>query len=99
VALDPRVPEKAVCIGTKMSPHEEAELLQFLYKNSDVFICSTSDLVGVSQEGIEHMLQVNSHVKPKKQKLHKTSEEKMEPTKAEVQRLLDVGFIREIRDP
>jgi hypothetical protein len=66
VALDPRVPDKVVCIGMEMSPQEQAELLQFLDKNSDVFAWSTSDLVGVSREVIKHKLQVNLHAKPKK---------------------------------
>jgi hypothetical protein len=35
-------------------------------------------------------------MKPKKQKLRKMSEEKIEAVKAEVQRLLDAGFIREV---
>jgi hypothetical protein len=35
--LDPRVPDRIVCIGAKISPHEQAELLQFLDNNSDVF--------------------------------------------------------------
>jgi hypothetical protein len=39
-----------------MSPEEQVELLQFLDKNSDVFAWSTSDLVGVSREVIEHKL-------------------------------------------
>jgi hypothetical protein len=39
-----------------MSPEEKAELLQFLDKNSDVFAWSTSDLVGVSREVIEHKM-------------------------------------------
>jgi hypothetical protein len=38
-------------------------------------------------------------VKPKKQKLHKMSEEKIEVAKAEVQRLLNAWFIREVRYP
>jgi hypothetical protein len=45
-----------VCIGAKKSLQEQAELLQFLDKNSDVFAWSTSDLVGVSREVIEHKL-------------------------------------------
>jgi hypothetical protein len=49
-----------------MSPQEQAKLLQFLNKNSDVFARSTSDLVGVSREIIEHKLQVNPNMKPKK---------------------------------
>jgi hypothetical protein len=99
VALDPRIPDKAVYIGTEMSPQEQAVLLPFLDKNSGVLAWSTSDLVGVSREVIEHKLRVNPHGKPKKQKLHKMSEEKIEAAKAEVQRLLDVRFIREVRYP
>jgi hypothetical protein len=38
-------------------------------------------------------------VKPKKQKLHKMFEEKVEAEKVEVQILLDVGFIREVNYP
>jgi hypothetical protein len=67
-----------------MSPEEQAELMQFLDKNNDVFAWSTFDLVGVSREVIKHKLQVNPHVKPKKQRLHKISEEKVEAVKAEV---------------
>jgi hypothetical protein len=99
VALDLRVPDKAIRIGTEVRPQEQAELLQFLDKNNDVFAWSTSDLVGVSREVIEHKLQVNPHVKLKKQKLRKMSEEKIDAAKAEVQILLDVGFIRELRYP
>jgi hypothetical protein len=36
---------------------------------------------------------------PKKKKLRKMSEEKIEAVKAEVQQLLDAGFIREVRYP
>jgi hypothetical protein len=66
VALNPRIPNKVVYIGTEMSPQEQVELQQFLDKNSDVFAWSTSDLMGVSREVIEHKWQVNPHTKPKK---------------------------------
>jgi hypothetical protein len=39
-----------------MSPQEQVELLKFFDKNGDVFAWSTSDLVGVSREVIEHKL-------------------------------------------
>jgi hypothetical protein len=97
VALNPRVPNKIVCTGAEMSPEEQAELLQFLNMNSDIFAWSTSDLVGVSREVIEHKLQVNPHAMPKKQKLRKMTEEKIETVKAEVPWLLDAEFIREVR--
>jgi hypothetical protein len=53
VPLDPMIPDRAVSIGTNMSPREQTELLQFLNKNSDVFAWFTFDLVGVSREVIE----------------------------------------------
>jgi hypothetical protein len=51
--------------------------------------------VWVSRNVIEHQLQVSPTARPKKQKLCKMSEEKVEAVKAKVQRLLDAGFIRE----
>jgi hypothetical protein len=62
-------------------------------------VWSTSDIVGVSRVVSEHKLQVNLNTKPRKQKLHKMSDEKIEATKAKVQRLLDVGFIRKVTYP
>jgi hypothetical protein len=88
-----------VCIRAEISPHEQVELLQFLDKNSDIFALSTFNLIGVSREVIEHKLQVNTNVKPKKQKLRKMSEEKIEVAKTKVQRLLDAWFIREVTYP
>jgi hypothetical protein len=70
--------------------------LAFLNKNNDIFMWSTSDLIGVSRDIIENQLQVSPNVKPRKQKLHKMSEEKVEAVKAKIQRLLDAGFIREV---
>jgi hypothetical protein len=97
--LDQRVPDKIVCIGTKANQQDQAELLRFLDKNSDVFAWSTSNLVGVSKDVIEHRLQVSPNVKPKKQKLHKMADEKIQAVKAKVRRLLDACFIREVTYP
>jgi hypothetical protein len=96
VPWDPRVLDKIVCIGTEASQQKQAVLLSFLDKNSNVFAWSTSNLVGLSRDIIEHRLQVSPNARPKKRKLCKMAEEKVEAAKAEVQRLLDVGFIREV---
>jgi hypothetical protein len=66
VPLDPRVPDRTVCIGTEVSQQEQAELLAFLDQNNDVFAWSTSDLVGVSRDVVEHWQQVNPSAKPQK---------------------------------
>jgi hypothetical protein len=73
--------------------------LASLDKSSDVFAWSTSDLIGVSRDINEHRLEVSPNVKPKKQKLQKMSEENVEAVKAEVQRLLDASFVREVIYP
>jgi hypothetical protein len=54
VPLDQRVPDKMICIGTEANQQDQTKLLSFLDKNSDVFAWSTSDLVGVSRDVIEH---------------------------------------------
>jgi hypothetical protein len=66
VALDPGVPDRAICLSTKISLHEQLEILAFLDKNSDVFTWSTFDVVGVSRYVIEHRLQVNPNAKARK---------------------------------
>jgi hypothetical protein len=66
VPLDPRVLDKTICIGIEANQQDQAELLSFLDKNNDVFTWSTSDLVGVSRDAIEHQLQVRPNAKPKK---------------------------------
>jgi hypothetical protein len=99
VALNPRISDRTVCSRAEMSPEEQAKPLQFLDKNNDGFTWSTSDLIGVSREVIEHKLQVNPNAKPKKQKPRKMLEGKVEAMKAEVQHLLDAGFIREVGYP
>jgi hypothetical protein len=85
-----------VLISQDLTSSEEAELLSFLDKNNDVFACRTSDLMGVSRDILEHKLQVNPSARPRKQRLHKMSDEKIATMKVEVQRLLDSGFICEV---
>jgi hypothetical protein len=97
--LDPRVPDKVVMISQDLSPEEETKLLSFLDKNSDVFAWKTFDLTGVRRSIIEHKLQVNPSAKLRKQKLRKMSDEKIIAAKAEVQMLLDAGFICKVQYP
>jgi hypothetical protein len=86
-------------ISQDMSPSEETELLSFLDINNVVFAWQTFDLMGVSRSIIEQRLQVNPTIKPKKQKLHKMSDEKVAAVKSEVHRLLDAGYICEVQYP
>ena len=99
VPLDKHLPYKQVTISAALEPEEEHELLEFLNKNKDVFPWSASDLRSVSQDIIEHRLDIDPKIKPKKQKLRKMSDDKVAAVKAEVQRLLDAKVIREVKYP
>jgi hypothetical protein len=86
-------------ISQDVTTDGETGLLSFVNKNNDVFTWRTSNLTGVSRDIIEHKLQVNCSAKPRKQRLHKMSDEKVAAVKAEVQRLFNAGFIREVHYP
>jgi hypothetical protein len=75
--LDLRVPNRTVCIGAEVSQQEPVELLAFPDKNSDIFAWSTSDLVGVYRDIIEHRLQVNPSVKPRSRSSAKCPKRKL----------------------
>jgi hypothetical protein len=93
------MPNRAVTIGANLNPEEEKELIQFLNRNKDVFAWSAKDLQGVDRDIIEHALETDERIAPKKQKLRKMSEEKVKAVEAEVQRLQDAKVIREVKYP
>ena len=76
---------------------EEAELIETLARNKDVFAWSASNLKGVSRDIIQHSLDIYPKVKPRKQRQRKMSEDRILAVKAEVQRLLDANIIREVK--
>jgi phage FluMu protein gp41 len=93
------MPDRAVTIGANLNPEKEKELIQFLNRNKDVFAWSAKDLQGVDRDIIEHALETDDRIAPKKQKLRKISEEKLKAVEAEVQRLQDAKVIREVKYP
>jgi hypothetical protein len=99
VLLDEMVWDQAVVIGSDLSPSEEGALIQFLQKNRDVFAWSAKDLTGVDRNFIEHKLNIDASVKPRRQKLKKMFDEKVVAVKSEVHILLDASVIREVMYP
>jgi hypothetical protein len=91
--------DKAVTIGAHLNPEEEKELIQFLNKNKDAFAWSAKDLQGINKDIIEHTLETDEKIVPKKLKLRKMSKEKAKAVEAEVQRLQDAKVIREVKYP
>jgi len=97
VPLENAVPDRKITIRGSLSKEEEAELIETLAKNKDVFAWSVSDLQGVSRYIIQHSLDINPKMKPKKQRQRKMLEDRIRATKVEVQRLLDANVIREVK--
>jgi hypothetical protein len=85
-----------VLFGSQLTEKQEKTLTKFLFNNKDVFAWSTNDLCGVNRNIIEHSLNIDPTIRPRKQKLWKMSEDKAEGARNEVKRLLSVGVIREV---
>jgi hypothetical protein len=60
--------DRGVTIEAHLNPEEEKELIQFLNKNKDVFAWSAKDLQGIDRNIIEHALETDERIAPKKQK-------------------------------
>jgi hypothetical protein len=95
--LEKVVLDRKIIIGANLSQEKELELMETLAENKDIFAWSSSDLKGVSRDIIQHALDINSKMKPKKQRQRKMSEDRISTTKAEVQRLLHTYVIREVK--
>jgi hypothetical protein len=75
------------------------KLLRFLFNNKDVFAWSANDLCGFNRDVIEHSLNVDPAIRPRKHKLRKMSDDKAEGARNEVKRLLSAEVIREVTYP
>jgi hypothetical protein len=91
--------EQKVLLGSQLSDEQEKTLLKFLFNNKDVFAQTANDLCGVNRDVIEHSLNVDPSFRPRKQRLRKMSDDKVEGARNEVKRLLSAGVIREVTYP
>ena len=64
--LEKELPDRKVTISSKFSKAEEKELMETLVKNKDIFAWSASDLQGVSRDIIQHELDINENMRPRK---------------------------------
>jgi hypothetical protein len=70
-----------------------------LFNNRDVFAWLANDLCGVNRDTIEHSLNIDPTIRPRKQKLRKMPDDKAEGARNEVKRLLSARVIREVTYP
>ena len=74
-------------------------LTSFLQENWDIFAWKPSDMPGVPREEDEHSLDLDTKVRPVKQRLRRFAYDQKEAIRVEVTRLLAAGFIREVVHP
>jgi hypothetical protein len=93
------IAKQKVLFGSQLSEEQEKTLSKFLFNNRDVFALSANDLCGVNRDVIEHSLNVDPTIRPRKQKHWKMSDDKAEGARNEIKRLLSAGVIREVTYP
>jgi hypothetical protein len=82
------IAEQKVLLGSQLSGEQEKTLLRFLFNKKDVFAWSANDICGVNRDIIEHSLNVDLAIRPRKKKLRKMSDDKAKGARNEVKRLL-----------
>jgi hypothetical protein len=60
------IAEQKVLFGSRLSEEQEKALLKFLFNNKDVFAWSANDLCGINRDIIEHSLNVDPTIIPRK---------------------------------
>ena len=74
-------------------------LIEFLKQHHDCFAWSHKDMTGIDPDIAVHKLQVDPDHPPVKQKRRKFAPERNKVINEEVQKLLDIGSIREVHYP
>ncbi|XP_057770645.1 uncharacterized protein LOC130990428 [Salvia miltiorrhiza] len=86
-------------IGSSMNEQIREELICCLQRNADVFAFSTADLKGIDRGLAEHCLNLDTNVKPVKQRTRHFGAEKDAAIREQVHGLLDAGHITEVQYP
>nr|GEU33243.1 reverse transcriptase domain-containing protein [Tanacetum cinerariifolium] len=96
VALHPDFPDQEVVIGGSLFDKGRTELCSVLKKNLDIFTWQPSDITGVPRSVVEHRLNIQEGYSPVRQKKRGQAPERARAIKAEVQKLVDAGIMREV---
>ncbi|XP_057719609.1 uncharacterized protein LOC130934033 [Arachis stenosperma] len=84
-------------VGEALEGAERARLIQILRRNADLFAWTPDDMPGINPEVICHKLAIDKTVRPVAQKKRNLGDEKRQAALEETRKLLNAGFIREIR--
>ena len=90
-------PGKCTNVNSLLPEEERARLEQILQANADVFTWTHSNMIGISPVHASHKLNVVSSARPVRQRVRHSHPDRHQVIQAEVDNLLKVGFIREVR--
>ena len=92
ISKDPNIIEN-IFIGAECS-REEIQIYTELFKEyRDVFAWSYEEMPGIDPSIVQHEIKTYENAKPMRQKLRQVNPRKAATIKAEVEKLLKVGFI------
>ena len=96
IPIFPDFPEHKVQIGARLTDTLKEQVVSFLKNNHDCFAWSHEDMTGIDPEVAVHHLQVDPDYRPVKQKRRKFASELNKIINNEIQKLINIGFVREV---
>ena len=90
-------PGKCIYISSLLSGEERARLQQILQANVDVFAWTYLDMIGISPLHASHKINFVLSARPVRQRVRSSHPYRHQVIQAEVDNLLKVGFIREVK--
>ena len=91
--------DKHTYVNSLLSEEEKEQLRQVLLDNVDIFAWTHSDMTNISPTHASHKLNVSPYARPIRQRVRRFHPNRHQNIQAEVDNLLDAGFIREVKYP
>ena len=92
-------PNKHTYVSSLLSEEEKEQLRQVLLDNIDVFAWTHSNITDISPTHASHKLNVAPSARPIRQRVRRFHPNSHQIIQAEVDNLLNVGFIKEVKYP
>ncbi|XP_038688690.1 uncharacterized protein LOC119987863 [Tripterygium wilfordii] len=99
VIIHPKYPDQKIQIGANLDHQLRENLIRFLQNHKHTFAWTHVDMIGIDPNVITHQLQVDDNFLPVRQKRRRFAPERNKVINEEVQKLLDIGFVREVQYP
>ena len=99
VPIFPDFPEHKIQIDARFNDTLRERMLTFLSQNHDCFAWSHEDMTRIDPKVVVHRLQIDPDYQPVNQRRRKFAFEQNKIINDEIQKLIDIGSIREVQYP